>query len=765
MHERKVIPLDGAEPRRAARQPHAATVVGRLREQARGQLRELARNMFDNVDDALFDLAEKAESNAQQSAYFDAMRAVRLARAEMERRFLDAVAAGFDLLLTGAPRPSADPQEPALSLVDEEEVEESVAIAGMVDKAEARYRGELHALRERFQALMGRRRVEPDEMPLAPRRLCEAFREASESMDVELRVRLIVLKLFDRFVVSELGTLYQEANRMLVAAGVLPELRVRARSYPSARGTRARVAPTSAQPGPSVELPAGVGEGAAADAALFETLLALIGRNKEGTVPAGGSYWGTSEVVGALDALQRSAGAAVEGDVKEVLVEQIRRIHPASAAAAINRVDDDVIDMIGMLFDFILDDRNLPEPMKALIGRLQIPILKVAILDKGFFAHKGHPARRLLNTLAQAALGWDERADRGPGSLYAKIEETVNRVLTEFGEDVSLFETLLEDFEAYLEAEERHFALVEERIRQASEGRERLEIARAHAAEAIAEAIAGRPLPPVARRLLEGPWHNVLVMIALREGEGSERWLQAVEVAQRLAWSVQPGSAADRAAYARAVAPLVEELRAGFALVSLHEDEAQAYLAELEACHIAVLRGRPLPGTEEAAAPAREGEGSQGGQAPREPRLAVPEIPPEEAPAESAPRAEELPEERLGEDGIVEEIVLAAEDAGGLPDPAARDEHVERLERVEVGTWFELPDEEGGRVRAKLSWRSPVTDRMVFVNRKGAKVAEKTLHGLAAELRRGDARILEDVPLFDRAMNAAVEALKRHLTA
>ncbi len=762
MHERKVIPLDGAEPRRAARQPHAATVVGRLREQARGQLRELVRGMFDSVDDALFDLAEKAESNAQQSAYFDAMRAVRLARAEMERRFLDAVATGFDLLLTGAPRTPAAAQEGSLSLVDEEEVEESVAIAGMVDKAEARYRGELHALRERFQALLGRRRVDPDEMPLAPRRLCEAFREASESMDVELRVRLIVLKLFDRFVVSELGTLYQEANRLLVAAGVLPDLRVRARTYPATRG---RVAPTSARPGPSVELPAEVGEGTASDAALFETLLALIGRRKEGAVPAGGSYWGTTEVVGALDALQRSAEAAVEGDVKEALVEQIRRIHPASGAAAINRVDDDVIDMIGMLFDFILDDRNLPEPMKALIGRLQIPILKVAILDKGFFSQKGHPARRLLNTLAQAALGWDERADRGPGSLYAKIEETVNRVLTEFGEDVGLFETLLEDFEAYLEAEERHFALVEERIRQASEGRERLEIARARAAEAIAEAIAGRPLPPVARRLLEGPWHNVLVMIALREGEGSERWLQAVEVAQRLVWSVQPGSAADRAAYARAVAPLVGELRAGFSLVSLHEDEAQAYLAELEACHIAVLRGRPLPGTEEAAARASEEKGGQDGQAPQEPRLAVPEIPPEEETAETAPRAEALPEERLGEDGIVEEIVLAAEGAAGLPDPAARDEHVERLERVEVGTWFELPDEEGGRVRAKLSWRSPVTDRMVFVNRKGAKVAERTLHGLAAELRRGDARILEDVPLLDRAMNAAVEALKRHLTA
>ncbi len=765
MHERKVIPLDSAEARRAERHPHAGTLVSRLRDQAREQLRELLRDMFDNVDDALFDLAEKAESNAQQSAYFDAMRAVRLARAEMEQRFLQAVASGFDLALTAAPRPAAAPSAAeGLSLVDEEEMEESVAIAGMVDKAEARHRGELHALHERFQALLGRRRLARDEMPLAPRRLCEAFGEATEAMDVELRVRLIVLKLFDRFVISELGPVYAAANRTLASAGVLPDLKVRARTYPAARGAQRRIAPPAA--GPAVELDTGgVSDGATADAALFETLLALIGRNKAPATSGGaGTCWGSTEVASALDALQRAADealAASGGDIKAALIERIREIAPRSGAAAINRVDDDVIDMIGMLFDFILDDRNLPEPMKALIGRLQIPILKVAILDKGFFSHKAHPARRLLNALAQAALGWDEASDRGPGSLYAKIEEIVERVLTEFGTDIALFESLLADFEAYLEEEARHFALLEERTRQASEGRERLEIARARAAEAIEAAIAGQPLPPVARRLLEGPWRNVLVMIALREGEGSERWLQAMEVAERLVWSLQPGSASDRAAYARAVQPLVDELRAGFALISLHEDEARAWFDGLEACHIAVLRGHPLPGME----PAAPGADPEPAEASVK-RLSVPEIPDEAVTGTEAPVAEPLPEERQGEDGIVEEIVLEAEPpAGGLPDPGARDEHVERLESVPTGTWFELLDEAGERVRAKLSWRSPVTDRMVFVNRKGAKVAEKTLHGLAAELRRGDARILEDVPLFDRAMNAAVEALKRHLTA
>ena len=94
----------------------------------------------------------------------------------------------------------------------------------------------------------------------------------------------------------------------------------------------------------------------------------------------------------------------------------------------LNQVDQDVIDVIGMLFDFILDDRNVPDAMKALLGRLQIPMLKVAVLDRSFFGNKQHPARRLLNTLARAAMGWVDDGDRSPKSLYGRIETAVSRI-------------------------------------------------------------------------------------------------------------------------------------------------------------------------------------------------------------------------------------------------------------------------------------------------------------------------------------------------
>src|SRR5690606_6842043 len=123
----------------------------------------------------------------------------------------------------------------------------------------------------------------------------------------------------------------------------------------------------------------------------------------------------------------------------------------------INQVDDDVINLVGMMFDFILDDRNLAAPMKALLGRLQIPMVKVAIADKSFFSKGGHPARRLLNEMAMAALGWQENSEENQrkDSLFNKMEEVVQRVLSEFDTDISIFGGLLTDFRAFLEKEKR----------------------------------------------------------------------------------------------------------------------------------------------------------------------------------------------------------------------------------------------------------------------------------------------------------------------
>jgi len=96
------------------------------------------------------------------------------------------------------------------------------------------------------------------------------------------------------------------------------------------------------------------------------------------------------------------------------------------------------------------------------------------------------------------------------------------------------------------------------------------------------------------------------------------------------------------------------------------------------------------------------------------------------------------------------------------------DERVEesfyrQASELPVGTWLELAAADGRVSRAKLSWKSGVSDLCVLVDRRGVKVLDLDLAGLARMLSDGRAQPIEqvDVPLFDRALNAVMETLRR----
>jgi hypothetical protein len=80
---------------------------------------------------------------------------------------------------------------------------------------------------------------------------------------------------------------------------------------------------------------------------------------------------------------------------------------------------------------------------------------------------------------------------------------------------------------------------------------------------------------------------------------------------------------------------------------------------------------------------------------------------------------------------------------------------------LHVGNWVEFVTDDGQRERAKLSWISPISGKYLFVNRRGLKVCDMTLQALAASIAEQRTIVLEEVPLFDRALDAIVERLKK----
>ena len=740
-------------------------LLNTVRDIAGRRLQILINGMFEHVDDALFDLAEKAENNAAQMHYFDGMREVRKRRPMVERSFLAQItrdltdfassfrnAAGSS---TSAPLPVGSVE---LSLVADNELEESLAITSMIGKNETRLTRDLFAVNQRLSVIYGGIKIDDGSNPVGPAALSQAFRQAMRELNAEMRVKLIIYKLFDRYVLASLDELYAEINAELVRAGVLPQLRHEVVRQGAPRGGASAASGSDA----SAAATAGAeqAEGAflaedesGASSELIQTLRTLFSARRVTPTASGGNLGqrlpagavqlpSANELIGALSVLQSQAaisqqmpvntGNAVElaGEVqqlKEHLLAQIGSLR-GEKPSQVSTIDEDTIDLVGMLFEFILEDRNLPTEMQVLLARLQIPYLKAAILDRKLFAHRQHPARRLLDALADAAKGWSAESDRDH-RLHDKIKSIVDRLLQDFDDDMTIFERLCAELQEFQDISRRRAELAEQRVAESTRGREKLEQARRRAAREILSRIEGQHLPPLIHGILSRAWANYLVLTILRQGEESSEFRDALRFANDFIDSTKPARSLDERRALRQMLPGIERaLRRGLANVAFQESDIDRLLAQLHTYYRHQL-GEAVPEAEVQAA-----EEST--------TLPIPESiqPIAESEAElarSEPEPEPVPD--------TPEMLLVAE--------------------LKPGTWLEFVTGPDTIERAKLSWISPMSGRYLFVNRRGLKVADYSPNELAQALASGSARVLESTALFDRALDAIVGRLSQPAAA
>lgn len=746
------------------------------RNKALTTLTGLLAAMMDKVDDVLFEWAQKADDSNVQNTYFDAMREVRLKRRNIEQGFRDNLETSFDNETKGARRPvqdDLDELEVSLALMDADELEESLAITNMVAKGNANYKEEVSVLAKRIGVLLNDPELKRSANPVRPEVICNAFASACQAIGSGVKVRLIVLKLFDRYVVDELPLLYDELNGFLFDNGVLPKIRakVKKRANSSASGEQSVPGDESGESGDDV----------------FGALEQLLARSTGRALPTGNGLGAAAgRVLGALTLLQQGRSSDALGetiDLSEVLnsvgtENVLRHLKTTEVGQSFNAADDMTIDIVAMLFDYILDDKDLPDTMKALIGRLQIPVLKVVMLDRTFFARKSHPARRLVNLLAEAAVGWSPEVD---DRLHAKIAGLVQRVIDEFEDDVEIFGELLEDFEQFLSEEAR---LSEERAHestQAMEKKEQVLVARAVAREEVQRRAESEELRDVVKGFLITHWSNLLFLFCAREGADSDNYRQAVETMDDLIWSVAPKqTAADRKRLVRLLPKLLLRLKEGMGMVSVEPTVRDRFLVVLSDYHAWAVSGGvgrpetaaapPMWGAEEAPGTGLEGEAVVSGTAQTVSSEAPAGDGAEESIAEqdvpavaSGIAATEIAaiRELLEDTGVEAEEIAAAEEASNETSEQTDDEYVERAENLPVGSWVEFLEEDGTTSRARLTWISRVTGTYLFTNRKGLKDRDMTLHGLAAEFRRGKAAPLEEIPLLDRAVDNLMDGLRQ----
>lgn len=741
-NDNKVVPLSKTGPDLPGSSPVARlpVVLLQVRDKAAQQLKESLQTLFDNADDTLFEMADRAHNNAEQNVFFEAMRDLRLKRKSIERNFLDKF---FEAFLRLGQYEIAEPilPEPVsfdkLALVHNDDLERTVAIDAMVTKVVNRDGVALSQLTTRLNELIPQPLTD-ETNPLGPTLLCDFFLQAGRNLGVEIKVKLIILKLFEKYALTNADQLYEEANLLLISAGVLPDLKVLPsrrstdRSSSTAPATEAQRADSAALVQAAEKLDKSVQE-------VFSALQELLVYVRGNLTPrpdnnAEARPISSQDLLRLLSHLQQYVPRAEnpdDFDLRAQLEQLIGRVSARSGKfRTVGTIDEDVINLISMLFEFILDDRNLPGSLRALIGRLQIPMLKVAVIDKSFFSRGSHPARRLLNEIASAALGWGGRDDSQRDSLYTRIDQIVQRLLHDFVDDPAIFTELLVDFLAFTSDERRRSELLEQRTRDAEEGRALAELARQRVQQALNDRLLGRTLPEVVVRLLQEAWSKVLLLTCLKHGEQSGEWKAGLQAMDDLIWSVEPHEEPDaRQRLLELVPGLLKSLRDGLSSAAFDPFATSEFFSQLEALHVQAFNhvARPAGEADEVAAD-ETGDG---------PTMMA----------------------------VVEEIVLVAPGEQVISEPSLHlpenDEGLMQVDKLRLGSWVEIQEDEDHKLRCKLAAIVEPSGRYVFVNRTGMKVLEKTRMGLAVEFRRGTIRVLDDSLLFDRALESVLGNLRK----
>jgi hypothetical protein len=423
--------------------------------------------------------------------------------------------------------------------------------------------------------------------------------------------------------------------------------------------------------------------------------------------------------------------------VKHTLAEERHKLYAEVGADRLDAADEDTIDLVGMLFEYMLNDPVLPAVAKALISHLHTPYLKVAIIDRKLLTDSSHDARQLLDSLVEAGSHWIDERNLKRG-IYPDMQNVIDRVLKEFSDNVSLFSTLLETFKKRMDEFRRKSDILEKRAQDSIKGREKLNIARQRASQEMRARSFSENLPQPVKDFLEKTWADKLVFVLLRhpDGEMSADWKEALRVADEISWAFEPKEPGEREELEKTLPDLRKSIEEGLAsLGGFHQEKSQtlfsllsnaqtASMAAEQAVKLAKTAGTVVPISEKAKLEVKPGK---------------------PAATAAASTAEQVGEEEIPED---EEAMM------------------EKLRKIKFGTWFEIRDSQSGeKKKVKLSWLSPLTASCMFVDRAGVQTAIKPLRTLAQEILKGESTILEDSsdPFVERTLHAIRRMLQRSL--
>jgi hypothetical protein len=510
----------------------------------------------------------------------------------------------------------------------------------------------------------------------------------------------LVFPLLGPELTPDMGAVLHALNSTLLRRGVAP------------RGAAVEQSKASAQ-----------GTSADGDTALAQQLRRLFpgadtGRPRQGDRPLPGAFptllqddalEGVSARHAFLDyvsGLHKSG--TMSGPQGASLLAYIRQQAPADSLTA---EDAHAVDLLIKVFDVVFADRNIPAEITALIGSLQVPVLKAVLADKEFFFQPDHPARRVIELMVRLSVGWQREA--GPRDpIYQIILRNVKRIYSD--QRAAAFAEAENELDAFIRKEEAVAAEhLSAPISQALQQEKLLQATKA-ARQEVALRIGTGEVVAFVEAFLEDKWVAVLTLAYSVQEEKPQAVQSAVQTMDDLIWSVKPKiTATERKELLAKLPQIVAMLNKWLDLIKWNEPARAQFFNELARTHASIVRA-PVE-----MSPQRQVE------------LAI------EIAQQAAERRLEKQAARLAQ--------------------AETDAFLEKVQKLERGTWVEF-QKEGEPQTLKLAWVSPMRSLFIFATRTRQAALSMSDEQLALAFHEGRAKVVLEAGVVGQALQEALGA-------
>jgi hypothetical protein len=655
-----------------------------------------------------------------------------------------------------------------LSLVDSISVESNTVVERHANKvagyADLRWR-DLNLV---VAYVIGRSSVRNAENPLGPNVYVRALLRAAEQCDLHKEAWGFLLTRFEKPLGEELARVVQQliehfanhgvdvrAVRRSLASSKAPSLwggsAGAAGSATPAEWTGSDEARGSGRPSAGKASSRGMAAPEEPDEVLGGLLTRLQSNARGSRLPAMPSFGpAPEELLSSIGEIQRHGlDEFIEtGEFTGVPQSQsISSVRGELISKSTRTVDKLTIELVGMLFDHVMSDKQVPAEIKARISRLQFPVLKAALMDAAFFASSAHPARKLIDRIAGTSTGWEPYGDDNQKYLK-EVDRVIAEILKNFESDLGVFDKIYSEFDRFVSDISIEDSDPVSRAKKALEAAEKHEILSINTTIQVRRAFERVDLEPYIKEFLLGPWVKVLVAASVRS-EAQPGFAKAFrDVIHELVWSVQPkASTEDRGKLVKIIPGMVRVLRDGLGLVNVSERDRDQFFGKLMESHAMAVK------------PVDQAAYIKSSLLTSELRAKIDGMQLSGMfPVTTVPGGIRVP---------TGQIMRAAQEHHAdivMPDPLtdiARLDPVEdarvqeEIGRWQRGNWFKLWN--GSEfVRVKLRWMSPLRTLFLFAGEHDHKAHVLSTDMLKSYLARKYIEPLESVALTKRAVDAVV---------